>query len=122
MPVKKDKESEYKAWIKAMLEKKMKPIVRLADWFFNLIDVGKLDIGSIIFMFCHTGELYEMFGITETDKLKIYFSVKAIVEYHDKGEEFRTAWNTYWWQKGAEFKVDSKRMSDVKYIFNPYIK
>ncbi|MHB9019510.1 MAG: hypothetical protein ACYC3G_01345 [Minisyncoccota bacterium] len=121
MPVKKEKESEYKAWKKAMLEKNMKPIVRLANWFFNLIDIGKLDIRSIIFTFCHTGELYEMFGIPENQKWQIFFSVKAIVEYHDKGEEFRNAWNFYW-LKDSVLEVEARKKPGERYIANPYIK
>ncbi|MEK7463219.1 MAG: hypothetical protein AAB621_02560 [Patescibacteria group bacterium] len=122
MPVRKNKESEYKAWARAMLEKNMRPIVRLAAWFFNLIDSGKLDIKSIIYTFCHTGELYEMFGISESAKWKIFFSVKAIVEYHDRGEEFRLAWNFYWLKNDALIIEAIKKTDEKRYIFNPYIK
>ncbi len=121
MPVRKDKKKEYKDWEIFMLEKDHKPIIQLAKWFFNLIDLKKLDIKSIIFTFCHTGELYEMFGISENDKWQIFFSIKAVVEYHDRGEEFRNVWNFYW-LKDSMFDMEARKKPGDKYIANPYIR
>jgi len=121
MPIRQDKEREYKVWKRAMLEKKQKAIVRLAGWFFNLIDLGRLDIKSIIYTFCHTGELHEMFGVSDNDKWQIYFSIKAIVDYHDKGEEFRNAWNFYW-LKDSVLEIEARKKPGERYLANPYIK
>ncbi|MDO8442760.1 MAG: hypothetical protein Q7S81_00660 [bacterium] len=127
MPARKDREREYKIWQKVMLEKNMRSIVRLVAWFFNLINLGKLDISSIIYIFCRTKELYEMFGILESEKCRIILAIKAVIEYHDKGEEFRLLWNFYWqnfyWLKGNAFMIEAIKKSEGKrYVFNPYMK
>lgn len=120
MPIQKGREKEYKALEKAMIEKGLSSSVRLARWFFNLIDLGRLDIKSIIFTFCHTAELYEMFGIEESEMWRIFFSIKAIIVFHDKGEEFRNAWNSYWLKDDWE-RVESLKENE-KYVINPYMK
>lgn len=121
MPIQKGKEKEYAALEKAMIEKGLNSSVRLARWFFNLIDLGKLDIESIIYTFCHTAELYEMFGIRDDEKLRIFFVIKNIAIFHDKGEEFRIAWNIYWLKDNWAL-IAAKQMPNQRFIFNPYIK
>ena len=121
MPIKKGKEKEYRAWETAMIEKGLNSSVRLSKWFFNLIDLGRLDIESIIYTFCHTAELYEMFGIAKNERCRIFFSIKTVVEYHSKGEEFRVAWNFYWLKDHA-LEIEARKRPGVRYIFNPYIK
>ena len=120
MPIQKGKEKEYKALEKAMIEKGLNSSVRLARWFFNLIDLNRLDIASIIYTFCHTGELYEMFGIEENEQWRIFFSIKAVILFHNKGEEFRNAWNLYWLKNDWEMVETQK--GQERYVINPYIK
>ena len=122
MPVRKDKESEFKDWQRLMTEKGHKPIIRLAKWFFNLIDLNRLDIKSIIYIFCHTCELFEMFGIKDNDKWQIYIAIKAVVDYHDRGEEFRMTWNYYWLKVDAVEIEMRHREVNKKFTVNPYIK
>ncbi len=121
MPVRKEKKAEFKDWQNLMKEKGHEPIVRLAKWFFNLIDLNKLDIKSIIYTFCHTGELFEMFGIRDNDKWQIFFAIKAVVDFHDRGEEFRVAWNFYW-LKDSILEIEIRYKKGERYIANPYIK
>ena len=123
MPLKKDKEKEYEKWKKEMKEEGLEPFVRLARWFFNLIDLGKMDIGSIIYTFRHTCELYEMFGISERNKSNIFFSIRAIVDYHDRGEEFRIYWNAAFLGMGYALEIEIMYQKENKrYLFNPYKK
>lgn len=121
MPIKNGKAKEYKAWETASKEKGLGSSVCLARWFSNLIDLERLDIKSIIYTFCHTAELYEMFGIQESEKWRIFFSVKAIVDFHDKGEVFRVAWNFYW-LKDSVLEIEARKKPGERYVANPYIK
>lgn len=121
MPIKNGREKEYRAWEMALNEKGLSSSVRLTRWFLNLIDLGRLDIKSIIYTFCHTKELYEMFDILESEKCRIILVIKAIIEYHDKGEEFRLAWN-YYWLKNDALVIEAMKKPGARYVFNPYIK
>jgi hypothetical protein len=123
MPVRNDRRKEYEDWKKKMLEEELDKFVRLALWFFNLIDVGKMDIGSIIYTFWHTCELYEMFGITDEGKRNIIFSIRAVADFHNKGEEFRIRWNSLFLGEKYVLEMEARNAREKKrYVYNPYEK
>ncbi|MCL5017332.1 MAG: hypothetical protein M1155_01550 [Patescibacteria group bacterium] len=122
MPVRNDKGKEYEDWKKKMLKEGLEHFIRLTEWFFNLIDLGKMDIGSIIYIFGHTCELYEMFGISDGDR-NIIISIRAVADFHDKGEEFRIRWNSFFLGEAYVLEMEVRNKNENKrYVYNPYEK